>query len=149
MTDRLSADRQYVEGLIKEKIDKVDMLNLKSNGERADIYMIALALGIDKGYRTKSKSKEGLILESAARGKDLCMSFIYSIAIDELRKTNEENKISETDVVYTIAEEYANTGFEVLESLVPDWNKYNEEELVFKLIEILDEKFEEINEIGE
>ena len=57
MADRLSADRQYVEGLIKDKIDKVDMLNLKTNGERADIYMIALALGVDKGYRTKSKSK--------------------------------------------------------------------------------------------
>lgn len=144
MADRLSADRQYVDGLIKEKIDKVDMLNLKTNGERADIFMIALALGVDKGYRTKSKSKEGLILESAAKGKDLCMSFIYSVAVEELRKTNEENKISENDVVYTIAEEFANTGFAVIEELVPDWNKYNEEELVFQLIEMLDEKIESL-----
>lgn len=144
MADRLSVDRQYVEELIKEKIDKVDMLCLKSNGERTDIFMLAFALGVNAGIRTKSKSKEGLVLESAAKGKDSVMSYIYSVAIDELRKTDEEDRIRDTDLVYGIAEEYANTGFGIIEKLVPDFSKYNEEELVFQLIEMLDEKMEEI-----
>ncbi len=144
MADRLSVDKKYVEDVIKSRIDKVDALKLKSEGERADIFMLALALGVKEGYRTKSHKKEGLILESAAKGKDLCMSFIYSVAINELRKTNEENKISDKDVVYTIAEEYANTGFRIMEDFVPDCNNYKEEDLVFSLIERLDEIYEDI-----
>ena len=146
MADRLSVDRQYVEELIKDKIDKVDMLCLKSNGERTDIFMLAFSLGVNAGIRTKSKSKEGLVLESAAKGKDSVMSYIYSVAIDELRKTDEEDRIRDTDLVYGIAEEYANTGFGIIEKLVPDFLKYNEEELVFQLIEMLDVKMEEIEQ---
>lgn len=145
MADRLSVDRQYVDDLIKNKIDKVDLLGFKSNGERMDIYLLAFALGVNSGKRKKSKAKDGLVLESAAKGKDLAMSFIYSAAIDELRRTNEENRISDTGLVYGIAEEYANAGLEIIEEMVPDFSKYNEEEFVFKLIEMMDEKVEEIN----
>lgn len=145
MADRLSVDRQYVDDLIKTKIDKVDMLGFKSNGERMDIYLLVFALGVNARKRKKTKAKEGLVLESAAKGKDLAMSFIYSVAIDELRKTDEENKISDTDLVYGIAEEYANAGFEIIEEMIPDFSKYNEEEFVFKLIEMMDEKVEDIS----
>lgn len=145
MADRLSVDRQYVDDLIKTKIDKVDMLGFKSNGERMDIYLLAFALGVNAGKRKKTKAKEGLVLESAAKGKDSAMSFIYSAAIDELRKTDEENKISDTDLVYGIVEEYANAGFEIIEEMIPDFSKYNEEEFVFQLIEMMDEKVEDIS----
>lgn len=46
------------------------------------------------------------------------MSFIYSAAIEELRKTNEENRISDIDLVYGVAEEYANAGFEIIEEIL-------------------------------
>lgn len=136
MADRLSIGEEY-KPLIYD-IDKVDLLNLKSNGERSDLFMIALALGVNKGVRTLSKAKHGFILESAAKGKDSLMSFIYSIAVEELRKEKQENLITDTNIVYGIAEEYANTGFEVIKSMIPDFSKYDEEEYEFTLIEIMD-----------
>lgn len=137
MADRLSADKKYVEGLIKEKIDKVDLLQFKSNGERIDIFMLAFSLGVKAGYQTKSQSKMGLVLESAVRGKDLALSFIYSVALQELIKENRESEITDTDVVFGIAEGYANTGFAVLENEV-DFNKYEDETLIYSLIEDMD-----------
>lgn len=137
MADRLSADKKYVEGLIKKKIDKVDFLQFKSNGERIDIFMLAFSLGVKAGYQTKSQSKIGLVLESAVRGKDLALSFIYSVALQELIKENRESEITDTDVVFGIAEGYANTGFEVLENEV-DFNKYEDETLIYSLIEDMD-----------
>lgn len=136
MADRLSIGAEYKS--IIDEIDNADLLNLKTNGERSDIFMIALALGVNKGVRTKSKTKLGFILESAARGKDSFMSFIYSIAVDELRKDKQENLITDTNIVYGIAEEYANTGFEVIKSMIPNFDKYDKEEFEFSLIEIMD-----------
>ena len=137
MADRLSIGTQYKD--LIEDFDRVDLLNMKTNGERADIFMIALALGVNKGERTTSKSKLGFILENSAKGKDSLMSFIYSVAVDELRKSGQENQITDTNVVYGIAEEYANTGFEIIKQMIPDFNKYDEEEFMFALIEMMDE----------
>lgn len=137
MADRLYIGNQYKD--LIEDFDRVDLLNMKTNGERADIFMIALALGVNKGERTPSKAKLGFILESVARGKDSLMSFIYSVAVDELRKNGQENQITDTNVVYGIAEEYANTGFEIIKQMIPDFKKYDEEEFMFALIEMMDE----------
>lgn len=137
MADRLSIGTQYKE--LIDDFDKVDLLNMKKNGERADVFMIAFALGVNKGERTPSKAKLGFILENSAKGKDSLMSFIYSVAVDELRKSGQENQITDTDIVYGIAEEYANTGFEIIKQMIPDFNKYDEEEFEFALIEMMDE----------
>lgn len=137
MADRLSIGTQY--GNVIDFIDKKNVLYLKSNGERADIFMIALALGVNKGERTSSKAKQGFVLENVAKGKDSLMSFIYSVAVDELRKSGQENQITDTNVVYGIAEEYANTGFEIIKQMIPNFDKYDEEEFDFALIEMMDE----------
>lgn len=137
MADRLSIGTQY-EKMIEE-IDSVDMLNLKTNGGRADIFIIAMALGVNKGIRTQSKAKHGFILETSAKNKDSFMSFIYSVAVDELRKNGQENQIVDNNVVYNIAEEYANTGFEIIKEMIPDFSKYDEEDFEFELIEMMDE----------
>ena len=44
-----------------------------------------------------------------------------------------------TNVVYGIAEEYANTGFEIIKQMIPNFDKYDEEEFEFALIEMMDE----------
>lgn len=137
MADRLSIGTQYDN--VIAFIDSNDMLYLKTNGERADVFMVAFALGVNKGVRTPSKAKNGFIREYSANGKDLLMSFIYSVAVDELRKNGQENKITDTNVVYSIAEEYANTGFEMIKQMIPDFSKYDEEEFEFALIEMMDE----------
>ncbi len=146
MADRLSIDNKHIEKLIKTDIDGKDMLYFKSDGERIDLFMFALALGVNEGKRTPSKAKKGFIQESAAKGKELAMSFVYSLALDELRKEGKENQITDKKTVYTIAEEYANTGFNRIKELVPDFSKYTHENLVDKLVEIMNEKYQQIKE---
>ncbi len=145
MADRLKVDNKYIEGFIKEKGDALDILKLKSDGERTDYFMIALALGVDAGVRTPSQHGVGLILESVVRGKEFAMSFIYSIALQELIKEGRERDINDKDIVYGIAEEYANTGFKILDEMIPDKSKYDEEALMYSLIGIMDEKMESID----
>ena len=60
MADRLSADKEYV-SLARDKITAKNVLGFK-NGDNTDIYMLAFALGVDAGYKTTSKHKEGFIL---------------------------------------------------------------------------------------
>ena len=140
MADRLSIGVQYKD--LIDQLDKIDLLNMKTSGERSDFFMLAFALGVNKGVRTVSKAKLGFILENSAKGKDSLMSFIYSVVVDELRKTGQENLITDTNVVYGIAEEYANTGFEIIKQMIPDFSKYDEEAFVFELIEIMDDMME-------
>lgn len=144
MTDRLSADKQYVVDLVQNDIDNSDALNFKSSGERADIYLFAIALGVNEGYQTSSNSRQGFILESAVRTKPNFMSFIYSIALNELRKSNQENKINDKDIVFGIAEGYANTGFKVMREMIPDFDNYDEELFTAMLIKKMDDKYAEI-----
>lgn len=145
MADRLSADKKYINELARKNIPGKDVLGLKSNGENTDIYMLAFALGVKEGYKTNSEHKEGFILESAAKGKDLALSFIYSVALQDLLKEGRESEITDTDVVYGIAEGYANTGFSVLTNMIPDFNKYDEEALIYEIIEILDEEINKMD----
>lgn len=140
MADRLSADRKYINELARKNIPDKDLLGLKSNGENMDIYMLAFALGVKEGYKTNSEHKEGFVLESAAKGKDSALSFIYSVALQDLLKEDRESEITNTDVVYGIAEGYANTGFAVLSNMIPEFSKYDEEAFIYEMIEKLDEE---------
>lgn len=144
MADRLKIDNKYIEGFIKEKGDALDILKLKSDGERTDYFMLALALGVNDGHRTPSQHGVGLILESVVRGKEFAMSFIYSIALQELLKEGRERDISDKDIVYGIAEEYANTGFKILDEMIPENSKYDEETFMYQLIGLMDEKYASI-----
>ena len=55
-----------------------------------------------------------------------------------------EREITDTDVVYGIAEGYANTGFAVMEKMILDIRKYDEETLIYELIQKLDDEIREI-----
>lgn len=144
MADRLSADRKYINELARKNIPDKDVLGLKSNGENMDIYMLAFALGVNAGYKTASEHKEGFVLESAAKGKDLALSFIYSVALQDLLKEGKESSITNTDVVFGIAEGYANTGFKIITNMIPDFYKYDEEALIYEIIESLDKTIDEL-----
>ena len=144
MADRLNIDRSRNEGIVKGIIDKTDLLKLKSDGERLDIFMLAFALGVNAGLRTPSKGSEGFILEHVAKGRRSTMPNILSVAIEELRKTNEENKVVDDDLVYQIAEEYVNTGLDIIKGLVPDIDSYDEEEIIYHFIELIDNEYEKL-----
>jgi len=140
MADRFKVDNKYIEGFIKSKGDSLDVLKLKSEGERTDYFMLAFALGVNAGYRTPSQHGVGLVQDHVVRGKrDYSMSIIYSVALQELIKENRERDINDTDIVYEIAEEYANTGFKILEEKIPDIKKYDEEAFMYELIALMDD----------
>lgn len=145
MADRLYIDRYVVEKIIP-KIDASHLLELdKTNAERMKLFLFAMALGIRDGKRTPLKSKEGFILESSIDSVDRANSLLFSLLVDELRRINQEDKIDDTDMAYKIAEEYANTGFKIIEK----WKYDSEDEiedLKYELIGEMDEKFEQIQQ---
>lgn len=146
MADRFNADAKYIDDLVRKQIPKVNMLNI--SGERNKqtvIYLLAMALGVQEGKRTPSVKKEALILEGSFRNQDLAMAYVYSVAIQELRKLGRENEINDTDIVYKIAEEYANTGFKKIEEMVPDFKDYDEDIFELSLIEMMDEVYDKIS----
>lgn len=138
MADRIYLDKKNIE-LIKNTIRKNNLLNLDSDGENIDVFMLALSLGVNEGRRTPSEHKEGFILESVFDEKSEFKSYFYSVALQELLKDHRESEIDNTSVVYQIAEEYANTGFQVLLEMIGDIDHYDSEVLVYKIIEKLDD----------
>ena len=146
MADRFSADKKYTSGLIKDKIPAVKMLYFGTErNTNTVIYLFAMALGIREGERTPSTAKEGVVQATSFRNQDLAMSLVYSLAIQELRRAGRENEINDEDTVFKIAEEYANTGFKIIEEMV-DFDDYNEEDFENELILMMDEMYEGIME---
>jgi hypothetical protein len=145
MDDRLAIDGKLQKKVVTESIDKFDILQLKSKGERIDIFMLALAIGVKEGTRTKSTSSNGFVLETTAKGKDLAISLITSVALQELLKENKENLINNPEIVYGIAEEYANTGLLFLDNLFTDITKTNVDDVLYELIEMMDTRFDVIS----
>ena len=70
-------------------------------------------------------------------------SYIFSLLVDELQKINEEDKIDDKDYAFKIAEEYANTGFQIIAKWLS--SKIDEENLRYSLLEDIDEAFENID----
>jgi hypothetical protein len=144
MDDRLSIDSKYKKNVILDIIDKYDVLKLQSKGERTDIFMLALSLGVKDGHRTRSIKSEGLVLESTAKGKDSVISYITSVALNDLKKENREEEINNPETVYGIVEEYANTGFAIMEKIFSDYTNKNEDFAIYELIEMMDIEYENI-----
>ena len=143
MADRLNIDRQYMDGVVRDYMDKVDLLKIKSRGGRIDGFMLALAIGVKEGYRTPSKATLGIINDSATKN---ALPFVYSVALSELRREGKDNLINDTKEVFKIASEYANTGFKVLsEQILPEsLTDFDEELFEMELIQMMDDKYTEI-----
>ena len=143
MADRLYIDKKYEERVIG-KVDEIGFLGLDSQtSERIDLFMFALGVGISAGERTPLKVKKGFILEGVLNKREEAYSLIYSLFIEELRKENQEDKLDDKDYAYTIAEEYANTGFQIMAS----WFE-NDTPNVYYFIKQMDQKYEEYFERG-
>ena len=140
MADRLSIDKKVNDTVI-QTIEKKRFLRLdKSNIDRIDLFLFALAVGVQKGQRTPLESTHGFVLESAFAKNGGPMSGIYSLNVQEMIKCNEEEKISDKDTAYKIAQEYANTGFRE----IGKWLQEDEETRLYALLAEMDEKYEEL-----
>ena len=145
MADRLDVSKNVAEDLANN-IDRVDMLGMKvGSTQRYELLEFAMALGLAKGERTSLISKKGFVQDSSFRNKPF-ESYLYSVALNELRKDNKENLISNSDVVYEIVEEYAQTGFDEIRSMFGDFSEYDEEDCIDRMIEKMDEMYAAISE---
>ena len=147
MKDRLSVDKSFVvpEDSVVTLLDEKKLLRLdKSNADRMELFLFAMALGYAQGVRTPSKASHGFILETSATSYKggSGISQIYSVFINELIQNAEEDKIGDKDYAYRIAEEYANTGFLTIKKWIN--GKEDPEGLMWSLIAEMDEKLESI-----
>lgn len=102
------------------------------------MFMFAAAVGIHMGVRTPLNAKLGFIQATAVRPEQ--NSLIYSVMVDEMRKANTEDQISDQDTAFSIIQEYANTGF--IE--IGKWmNDTKENDKVWELIGDMDDMYEE------
>ena len=108
MIDRLSIDKKLKDTVIAQ-IDACKYLGLDNETvQHIEMFMFAAAVGIHKGVRTPLNTKLGFIQATAIRPEQ--MSAIYSVMVDEMRKANTEDMISDQDMAFNIIQEYANTG---------------------------------------
>jgi len=143
MADRLSIDKKINDVTIPI-IDKTKLLGLdKSSVDRIELFLFAMALGVKAGKQTPLSSLHGFILESSILSNAGAMSIIDSLLVDEMRKRNEEEKISDKDEAFAIAQVYANTGFNIINDWLSNIKKQDEESILWNLIDELDTKYEE------
>lgn len=139
MADRLSIDKKINDSVVPV-IDETKFLGLdKFNISRIDLFMFAMAIGLKERKKTPLSASHGFILESYISGNDFAK--MYTLLVDELRRTNEEEKIGDKDAAFRIAQEYANTGFQVIRGWVETRGKKDEDALIWELISDLEEKF--------
>ena len=125
---------------IIDKIDKSKYLNLDSTtATRSELFTFAMALGIDTiPTILENVHPGGFILESSI--DDMTKALAYASFISKLPNIDMLDNIDNKDSVYNKAQEYANTGFEILDYYVENKKDY---ELIWDLLEELDNQYYE------
>lgn len=152
MADRINIDKKLNAEIIKDKIDKKNILGLgKSKGEdearvvRTDMFLFAMAIGADANLKTASQSTEGLVLENTLKKRPEAVSYIYSMLASDLIDSDNMKEISNSDLAYETGEQYANTGLKKLREILDlDLSGLNEEDYIYKMLKLLDEKYDEL-----
>lgn len=152
MADRVNIDRKLNAEIIKGKIDAKNILGLgkKKNEdedkvERIDIFLLAVALGVNEKKKTPSSATEGLIQENPIRNRPGAMSSIYSILANDLIRQDNIKAIDNKKLAFETAEEYANTGLLKLKQILDlDTTGCTDEDYIYKMLAVLDEKYAEL-----
>ena len=138
MIDRLSIDRKAKESVIAQ-IDERKFLGLDNESiEHIEMFMFAAAVGIHMGIRTPLTAKLGFIQATAIPADR--MSLIFSLMVDEMRKENTEELITDRDIAFSIIQEYANTGLNEIEKWM---NSTRENDKLWELIGDMDDMYDE------
>lgn len=125
---------------IVEKIDQSKYLGLEfPTTTRSELFILATAIGIDTvPTKLENINPGGLILESSI--DNTTRALMYAYFISKLPNVNMLDNVTNKEYVYTTAQEYANTGFEILDDYID--NK-KDSELIWDLLEELDNQYNE------
>lgn len=144
-------DRLNYSTKAKQLLDKVEEYNymgLANKGgagvSRSEFFLFAMALGVESESPTEVKNPYagGLVLDKSIDSKT--QAAMYAHFISQLSNPeNELDEITKKGEVYKLAEQYANTGFEIITDYVE--NK-KPDDLVLDLFLELDEQYQKIGE---
>lgn len=128
-----------------ERIDSENYMGLGVNKiTRSELFLFAMSLGIESRHKTPLSSTYtgGLVLDKSIDSKTrACMFALY---IDELSDPNDQlDAITEKGNVYKVAEQYANTGFEILADYLDNKKAFD---LALEIFMELDEVYERIKQ---
>ncbi|WP_252237319.1 hypothetical protein [Clostridium sp. ZBS17] len=136
--DRIHTTRKVKE--LTTLIDDNKYFDLDSvHISRSELFLFAMALGADTiPTKLDSINPGGLVLDKSIDSKT--KAAMYAIFID---KVGEENLdiITEKAKVYSLAQEYANSGFEILEDYMKNRKS---EDLIWHLLDELDGQFSKL-----
>lgn len=126
-------------GILKQ-IDSQDYLGL-GECSRLELYSFMVALGYNSGYASDfDGSKDSLVREEYVKDNNITHAF-SALYFCENKEHVED--IASTDKVYPIADKYANTGFSVISDYMKEYSQHS---LAMKLIQEMDEMYENIKE---
>lgn len=98
-----------------EKIDSSKLLNLDNkNCPRMDLFLFALALGVECGVQTELTKTDTLVRAEYINTKN--EAYLYSVFISEMASDAQED-IENVGEVYGKAQRYANTGFKLIDDM--------------------------------
>ena len=144
----LNISKKYKDGFINNKIDseKYFQLNMNNLTTRSDLYLFAIAIALVEKQDPTPLSKNGpsdTFVRTAYLNEynTLLSALFFNKKIKD--DTEKIDDICNWDDVYALAEEYANSGFSVLEK----WStEIDQEILMLKLIDYMDKQYEIIKD---
>ena len=146
MADRLANEKELVEKVVQDGLDRVDALQINHDGKsHPKTFVFAMALGAGFGERVTTIKRNAWLQYSALNNSDSeNRSYAISLALNELRKSGEDNMVSDDDTIYGISAEFANSGLSLIREMIPDFDQYDEDDFVQQLIALMDEKYDSI-----
>lgn len=137
--DRLNITKKA--NAIIAKIDQEKYFGLQNNCiSRSELFLFMMALGLSVRTPTRLENTHpgGLILASSLSSRT--QSLMYALFISTL-SGEDIDRVTQKDLVYEMAQQYANTGFEIIED---EMNKMTDKKLMWDVIQELDNKYDEL-----
>lgn len=136
-------DRLNVSQKAQEVIDRIDEKNFfglgKESISRSELFLFAMALGVDTlPTKLENIHAGGLILDKSIDSATLAN--LYALFIAELGEDKLDG-ITNKQEVYRKAQEYANTGFLILEDYL---QKYSPDDLAWELLREMEESYQTV-----
>lgn len=133
--DRISISKKAKQ--VVDGIENTGLLNLHNKfTSRAELFSFALALGVEIETETNIASNVSLVLDSSIDPRT--KAIIYALFICSIDNKETLDEVITKGDVYIKAQNYANTGFEILE----DYASKKSENVMWELISQLDDQYE-------
>lgn len=141
MYDRTYIDGNRRDGIINGIIKDTNIWGLHK-AENIELYMVAMALGLEKDSQEKSAHRIGYILNTAVQNSyPQAVSFMNAIHLCKIMDGKSVEEIENTDMAYDLGERYVNAGLDIISE---EAQKGDEEAMIFAMLRKLDKKYEEI-----